>query len=165
MTEVVFESHVYLHPDDLGLDSLVWTWTCMLMIWTWPQRKPISHSSALIHRHNNYCYVHVRVLVCLNVYTTMSSLIQTFSFAGYLSGGEDYFSRFRSTTFGHKTFSGFDFRDGEKPAVNETKGIYSTHLFTVRAQKIITDHAMKTPDKVYTLLVQHLMQRFHVIRP
>ena len=51
--------------------------------------------------------------------------------------------------FAGKTVIGLDLRDGEKPDWNKT-GIYSTHLFTQRAQKIITDHARNTPDKVGT---------------
>ena len=53
---------------------------------------------------------------------------------------------------GNITVCGLDLRDGDKPDWNKT-GVYSTHLFTSRAEKIITDHAKQSPDKVGTLQI------------
>ena len=83
-------------------------------------------------------------------------MIQVFSLAGYLTGSVDYFTYKRCTDITPKEVCGLDLHDGDKPVWNET-GVYSTHLFTSRAEKIITDHAEQSPDKVGTVLAQHCM--------
>ncbi|KAK2159862.1 hypothetical protein NP493_1683g00022 [Ridgeia piscesae] len=68
------------------------------------------------------------------------------SYYGYLTGSVDYLTYKRCTTITPKEVCALDLHDGDKPVWNET-GVYSTQLFTSRAEKIITDHAKQSPDK------------------
>ncbi|XP_022099657.1 arylsulfatase B-like [Acanthaster planci] len=65
------------------------------------------------------------------------------SYFGYLLGKEEYFT--------HKRNGSLDFRDQENPVWNYN-GIYSTHLFTQRAQDILRQHSQNSNQPFFLYL-------------
>lgn len=60
------------------------------------------------------------------------------SFYGYLGGGEDYYT--------HQSGGALDFRFNHDPLWG-SQGTYSAFLYVERAQAIIKQHAMQSPDQ------------------
>ena len=69
-------------------------------------------------------------------------------FAGFLGGQEDHFTHHNDICGmdiqlpSCKSWDGLDLRNNDKPVYNCT-GVYSTHLFTQRAQMVIENHDYK----------------------
>ena len=70
------------------------------------------------------------------------------SFFGYLTGGENYYTRVSrepaTSILPFRLFHGYDLRRNESVSTKE-KGEYSTFMYTKEAQKVIMDHDSNSP--------------------
>ena len=61
-------------------------------------------------------------------------------YLGFLTGGQNYYTRYKCEPRKLRRFCGVDFVDSKSGPTNKTWGAYSTHLYLRKARKIIKNH-------------------------